>query len=106
MNRFIDRLKLLFLGIFAVSCVAVWTYQLMYARPQALCEARGRWWDWHERTCAQPIPLYMFTHRGPDGAEVKKLAPGDKTPKGPTLVTAATPTAIAPAPTAEPVKKP
>lgn len=82
MNRFINRLKLVFLAVFAVACVGVWTYQLMYARPQALCEAHGGWWDWRTRICGQPIPLWMLTHRKDGSLAAEKLKPGQATPKG------------------------
>jgi hypothetical protein len=95
MTQFINRLKLVFLVLFAVGCVGVWTYQLMYARPRALCEARHGWWDWHERVCAQPIPLWVLTHRG-GGETIQKLAPGMATPKGPSDL--GTTTGAAPAP--------
>jgi hypothetical protein len=63
MNRLIDRLKLFFLGLFAISCVAVWTYELLWAAPRKACEAHGNWWDPFSRVCATPIYLPNLTGR-------------------------------------------
>jgi hypothetical protein len=67
MNRLIDRLKLVFLGLFAAACVAVWTYQLVWLGPEKRCEAHGDWWDPGARVCATPIFLPRMTGR-PIGA--------------------------------------
>ena len=98
MNRFINRLKLVFLALFAVGCVGVWTYQLMWARPQAICEGQHGWWDWRTRICGHPIPLWMLTHRKDGHVGVEKLAPGQKAPVGATPDVDAAPAA----PAAEP----
>jgi hypothetical protein len=95
MNRFINQLKLVFLVLFAVGCVGVWTYQLMYARPKGLCDARHGWWDWHERVCAQPMPVSFWTRR-PDGGQLQKMGPGLTIPKGPSGLTPAKPGTAAP----------
>jgi hypothetical protein len=63
MNRFIDRLKLFFLGVFAIACVAVWVYQLFWAAPAKRCESHGNWWDSASRVCATPIYLPNLTGR-------------------------------------------
>lgn len=67
MNRLIDRLKLLFLGLFAISCVAVWAYELLWVAPKKACEAHDNWWDPSSRVCATPIYLPDLTGR-PVGA--------------------------------------
>ena len=67
MNRLIDQLKLFFLGLFAISCVAVWTYELLWVAPRKACEAHGNWWDPFSRVCATPIYLPNLTGR-PIGA--------------------------------------
>ena len=95
MKSFIDRLKLVFLALFAVSCAGVWTYQLMYARPQALCEGHRGWWDWRTRICAQPIPLYQLIEQG-KRMEALQMKPGQKTPKGAPLSKEAMAPAIKP----------
>jgi hypothetical protein len=63
MNRFIDRLKLFFVGVFAISCIAIWAYQLLWVAPYKRCEARGAWWDPATRVCATPIFLPQLTGR-------------------------------------------
>ena len=67
MNPLIDRLKLFFLGLFAISCVAVWTYELVWVAPRKACEAHGNWWDPRSRVCATPVYLPNLTGR-PIGA--------------------------------------
>ena len=70
MNRFIDRLKLFFLGVFAFACIGVWAYELLWAAPEKRCEGHGGWWDPHTRVCATPIYLPNLT-----GRPVGKLDP-------------------------------
>ena len=65
MNIVIDRIKLLFLGLFILSAGAVWAYQALYAWPRQACEAHGDWWDDRDRQCAIPMPIWTFTHRMP-----------------------------------------
>jgi hypothetical protein len=81
MNRTIERLKLAFLVIFAVCCVAIWTAHLMFIWPGQRCEAKGMWWDWRERTCALPVPLQVFTGRSPDQIEAIVPAPQPIAPR-------------------------
>lgn len=63
MNRFLTRLKIIFLAVFAVSCVAVLVYHVFWVWPGKRCELKGNWWDPRTRTCAVPVPLYMITGR-------------------------------------------
>jgi hypothetical protein len=72
MNKAIERLTVLFVSLFAVCCVAVAAYQLVWVRPEKRCEERGAWWDPATRVCATPIYLPNLTHR-PVGAP--KLTP-------------------------------
>ena len=72
MNRAIERLALLFVSLFAVCCVAVAIYQLVWVLPAKRCEDHGWWWDASTRVCAMPVSVTAFTHR-PIGAP--KLAP-------------------------------
>ncbi|HRD47392.1 MAG TPA: hypothetical protein PLF78_13015, partial [Caulobacter sp.] len=63
MNSTIDRLKLIFLGIFALGCAGVWAYQILWAMPAKRCEANGQWWDGERRICAQPLMISSITGR-------------------------------------------
>ncbi|HEX4181350.1 MAG TPA: hypothetical protein VHY32_11215 [Caulobacteraceae bacterium] len=59
----IDRLKVIFLVIFAVCCAITWTYHFMYIWPRNQCEDKGDWWDAQDRVCAVPMPISQFTGR-------------------------------------------
>ncbi len=63
MNRTIDRLKLIFLGIFLVGAAASWGYQILWVWPAQKCEDNGAWWDASSRTCAHPIYIPDITGR-------------------------------------------
>ncbi len=115
MNRTIDRLKIVFLIIFAVACAALWAYQLLYVLPAKKCEAQTMWWDASRRVCAQPLYIPDITRR-PAGMsrkewseqqaarQVEREAEGYPSPNGPEKTEApaapAQPTP-APAPTAK-----
>ncbi|MEI9891334.1 MAG: hypothetical protein WDN45_13060 [Caulobacteraceae bacterium] len=74
MNRVVERLTVLFVGAFAVCCVAVAVYQLVWALPAKHCEERGWWWDGQTRQCGMPVSVTSFTHR-PIGAPKVAAAP-------------------------------
>ena len=65
MNTTLNRLKWIFLGLFAIGCAGVWIYHLFWVWPGDRCEASGRWWDGDTRTCAQPIYIPDITGRRP-----------------------------------------
>jgi hypothetical protein len=73
MNRLIDRMKIFFLVVFGIACVAVWTLHLVWIWPGQRCEAKGWWWDWRKRICALPVPLEVLTGHKP--GEVEKIIP-------------------------------
>jgi hypothetical protein len=73
MNRFIDRLKLFFLGVFAIACIAVWANQLWWVGPEKRCESHGNWWDPTSRVCATPIYLPNLTGRPAGGLSAAAL---------------------------------
>lgn len=81
-RRLINQAKLVFLGLFAVACAGIWTYQIMYVWPSKRCEAAGRWWLAEKRVCGVPVEISTITGRHP-----------------PVKVTAPTPAAAAPAQT-------
>jgi hypothetical protein len=84
MTKLIDRLKLVFLGVFAVACLAVWGYQWFVVGPERRCEDAGNWWDPQGHECAVPIDVRSFT-----GIGNPHLSPAGRS--------AATPAANAPA---------
>ena len=116
MNASINRLKIIFIGIFAFAVVAIWTYSLLWLWPEKDCQKAGGWWDNGQRICARPIFIPSLTGR-PAGMsretwsrlQAEKLVKGQITddPYAPTPVKAAPPkTAPAPAPApAQPAKK-
>lgn len=61
MNRTIDRLRIVFLVVFAVACAGVWAYQILYVWPAKKCEQRGRWWSNKFRECDRVIYLPEYT---------------------------------------------
>jgi uncharacterized membrane protein len=63
MNASINRLKIIFMGIFAVAVVAIWTYQLLWVWPSKDCAKAGGWWDGGQRVCATPIFIPSLTGR-------------------------------------------
>jgi hypothetical protein len=67
MNPLIDRLKILFLGLFVVACAVVAVGQVVWLDPQKRCELRGAWWDPSSRICATPIAISKLTGR-PNGS--------------------------------------
>ena len=63
MNPTIERLKLIFLGIFAVANVGILVWQLGWAWPEEKCTQARKWWDGSQRVCAQPILISDITGR-------------------------------------------
>ena len=66
MNPTIDRLKILFLVLFAIGAAGIWSYQIFYVWPAQKCDSRGGWWDMKARICAAPINVPDLTGR-PEG---------------------------------------
>ena len=65
MNVVIDRIKLIFLGLFVAACAGIFAYHYFFVWPRQTCEAHGDWWDEQDRQCAIPMPIWAFTHRMP-----------------------------------------
>jgi hypothetical protein len=63
MNPNIERLKLIFVGIFAVLVTAALVWQVVWIIPGKACEKAHKWWDPHERVCAQPVLISDITGR-------------------------------------------
>ena len=63
MNPTIEKLKIIFLGIFFFAAAVSWGYQVFWVWPQRKCESQGYWWDGSTRTCAAPIYIPNLTGR-------------------------------------------
>jgi hypothetical protein len=63
MNPTIERLKLIFLGIFVVANLGILVWQVGWVMPQEKCEKVHRWWDGYSRVCAVPILTSDLTGR-------------------------------------------
>ena len=63
MNRTIDRLKVIFLAIFAVANVGIVVWEVGWAMPQQKCSEAHKWWDGYSRVCATPILTSDITGR-------------------------------------------
>lgn len=63
MDRTINRLKLIFLGVFAVCAAAMLVWQVGWVWPQKKCTEDHKWWDNSERVCATPILTSDITGR-------------------------------------------
>lgn len=61
MQQTLNRLRIIFLSVFALGVAATWTWQIGWAGPKAKCEAAHRWWSNEYRTCATPVSLSDFT---------------------------------------------
>ena len=63
MSRIINRLKLVFLGVFAVLVAGMFGYHAYFVWPGAPCDAKGRWCDPETRICARPVLISDITGR-------------------------------------------
>jgi hypothetical protein len=63
MSQLIRRVfRITAIAFLAISLVMV-VVQLVWLNPGKDCEAAGKWWDWRQRTCAQPILISDITGR-------------------------------------------
>jgi hypothetical protein len=63
MNKTYERLKWIFVGIFAVANLGILVWTLGWARPEENCVGAHKWWDGASRVCAQPILTSDITGR-------------------------------------------
>jgi len=63
MNPTIERLKLIFLGIFAVANVGMLIWQVGWAWPEEKCTQARKWWDGSERGLAEARSALAFSVR-------------------------------------------
>ena len=74
MDKLINRLRIVFLVLFALGAGASWGYQLFWAKPRKECEAGGRWWSNRQRVCAYPIDITQITGRPLDAPPMPRAA--------------------------------
>jgi hypothetical protein len=74
MNKAVERLTVFFVGVFALCCVAVAAYQLIWVMPAKTCEDHGAWWDPETRVCATPLYIPALTHRKPGSPKLTPQA--------------------------------
>ena len=63
MNPTINRLTLIFQGVFAVGVIGVVVWTVGWAIPAKRCESAHHWWDHGQRICAQPVLISDITGR-------------------------------------------
>jgi hypothetical protein len=93
MDKLINRLRIVFLVLFALGAGASWGYQLFWAKPRKECEARGHWWSNYKRVCAYPIDITQITGRPLDAPPMPRAATA---PAAPPAAAAVQPPAQAP----------
>lgn len=74
MNPVIDRLKLIFLGLFFAINVVLLVWQAGWVWPRERCEKAHKWWDGSQRTCAQPVLISDITGRVIDNPKAREEA--------------------------------
>ena len=74
MNPNIERLKLIFIGIFGVLVVGVAVWQIVWIFPEKRCEKAHKWWDNGERVCATPVMVSDITGRTIEDKEAEAAA--------------------------------
>lgn len=64
MNPNIERLKLIFIALFALAALGVLVWQVGWIMPMNKCEKeQHKWWDAGQRVCAQPVLVSDITGR-------------------------------------------
>ncbi|MFO0540731.1 MAG: hypothetical protein ACK5X4_00395 [Phenylobacterium sp.] len=63
MSKLIRRVFRITAAVFLAACVVLLVVQVVWITPGQECEAAGKWWDWRQRTCAQPIQISDITGR-------------------------------------------
>jgi hypothetical protein len=71
MNPVIDRLKLIFVGVFLVINIALAVWEFGWELPKEHCEKAHKWWDNAERVCGTPILTSDITGRMIDNPQAK-----------------------------------
>lgn len=63
MNRSINRLKIIFIGLFLVASAGVLAYHSLWVWPKARCEARGGAWAGKWLKCGTIYSIETLTGR-------------------------------------------
>ena len=63
MNRTIERLKIVFIGLFLASSAAVFGYHYLWVWPKDRCEARGGAWAGRWLKCGTIYSIETLTRR-------------------------------------------
>jgi hypothetical protein len=63
MSNLIRRVFRITAALFLVTCLVLLVVQVVWVTPGQDCERAGKWWDWRQRTCAQPIQISDLTGR-------------------------------------------
>jgi len=63
MDRTLNRLKILFVGLFLLSSAGVFGYHYLWVWPKERCEARGGAWAGKWLKCATIYPIETITRR-------------------------------------------
>ena len=63
MSNLIRRVFRITAAFFLVTCLVLLVVQVVWVAPGQDCERAGKWWDWRQRTCAQPIQISDITGR-------------------------------------------
>ena len=64
MNPNIERLKVIFIAVFALAVVGVVVWQIWWVQPARHCEVElKKWWDPDQRVCATPVLVSDITGR-------------------------------------------
>ena len=63
MSRLIRRVFRITVAVFLAACVVLLVVEVVWITPGEECERDGKWWDWRQRACAQPILISDITGR-------------------------------------------
>ena len=63
MSNLIRRVFRITAALFLVTCLVLLVVQVVWVTPGQDCERAGKWWDWRQRACAQPIQISDLTGR-------------------------------------------
>ena len=74
MKSNLNRLMLIFAGVFGLLVVGVLVWQIGWIIPGKKCEAAHKWWDYSTRVCAQPILISDITGRTIEDKEAEAAA--------------------------------